>query len=170
MSSRYFTVEEANKLLPEISALMETLQARRANVIESRQEMVDLLARNQSDVGGPVASALVQDFIAIETLAQQIRSYGCIIKDLNTGLVDFLSRRGEREVYVTAKDRLIVMGATAMPGLWEWALIRLRAWRMADRSWLARGTALVTGASVALLAVAVGFVVGSRRRRASAPE
>ncbi|MCB0042931.1 MAG: SDR family NAD(P)-dependent oxidoreductase [Caldilinea sp.] len=78
--------------------------------------------------------------------------------------------RGEREVYVTAKDRLIVMGATAMPGLWEWALVRLRAWRMADRSRLARATALVTGASAALLAVAVGFVVGSRRRRASAPE
>jgi hypothetical protein len=100
MTSRYFTVEEANELLPEISVLMEALQIRRANVIESRQEMAELLARNRSDVGGPVASALVQDFIAIETIAQQIRSFGCIIKDLNTGLVDFLSKRGEREVYL----------------------------------------------------------------------
>ena len=72
--------------------------------------------------------------------------------------------RGEREVYVTAKDRLIVMGATAMPGLWEWALIRLRAWRMADRSRLARGAALLAGTGAALLAIGVGLVVGVRRR------
>lgn len=100
MSVRYFTVKEANALLPEINALMESLQARRANVVESRQPMVELLSRQQSDVGGPVASALVQDFIAIEDLARQIRSYGCLIKDLNTGLVDFLSRRGDRDIYL----------------------------------------------------------------------
>jgi len=73
--------------------------------------------------------------------------------------------RGEREVYVTVKDRLVVMGATAMPGLWEWSLIRFRAWRMVDRSRLARGAALVTGAGAALAAISVGFVVGSRHGR-----
>jgi len=30
----------------------------------------------------------------------QIRSHGCLIKDLNTGLVDFLSKRDGREVYL----------------------------------------------------------------------
>jgi len=100
MTVRYFTVDEANTLLPEISSLMESLQARRASVIESKQDMVELLSKQQSDVGGPVASALVQDFIAIEDLARQIRSYGCLVKDLNSGLVDFLSKRGDREVYL----------------------------------------------------------------------
>lgn len=100
MSTRYFTLEDANELLPEIIALMEALQARRANVIESRKQVSELLASGQSDVGGPVASALAQDFIAIETLAQKIRSYGCVIKDLNSGLVDFLSKRSGREVYL----------------------------------------------------------------------
>lgn len=100
MTVRYFTVDEANALLPEISSLMESLQARRANVVESRQHMVELFSRRQSDVGGPVASALVQDFVAIEGLARRIRSYGCVIKDLNSGLVDFLSKRDDREVYL----------------------------------------------------------------------
>ena len=100
MTVRYFTVDEANALLPEISELMESLQARRTRVVESRQHMVELLSKRRSDVGGPVASALVQDFIAIEDLARQIKSYGCLIKDLNTGLVDFLSKRGDREVYL----------------------------------------------------------------------
>ena len=100
MTVRYFTVDEANTLLPEISSLMESLQARRASVIDSKQDMVELLSKQQSDVGGPVASALVQDFMAIENLARQIRSYGCLVKDLNSGLVDFLSKRGDREVYL----------------------------------------------------------------------
>lgn len=100
MTIRYFTVEEANELLPEINALMEALQARRANVIEARPQARQLLASGNSDIGGPVASALTQDFMAIETLAQKIRSHGCIIKDLNNGLVDFLSKRDGREVYL----------------------------------------------------------------------
>jgi hypothetical protein len=100
MSARYFTIEEANELLPEISALMESLQARRASVIESKPEMTELLAKNQSDVGGPIAAAMTRDFIAIESLANRIRSHGCVIKDLNSGLVDFLSEREGREVYL----------------------------------------------------------------------
>jgi len=70
--------------------------------------------------------------------------------------------QGEREVYVTAKDRLIVVGATAMPGLWQWSLMRLRAWRMSRRSLAARATALIAGA--ALLVAGIGFVVGRHRR------
>lgn len=100
MAVRYFTVEEANELLPAINALMERLQNRRQNIITSRKELNDVLANEQSDFGGPSASALVQDFIAIEALAEQIRAHGCVIKDLNTGLVDFLSRREDREVYL----------------------------------------------------------------------
>lgn len=100
MSTRYFTLEDANDLLPEISALMEALQARRANVIEARDQVGDLLTGGHSDFGGPVPSALAQDFIAIEALAQKIRSHGCVIKDMNSGLVDFLSKRNGREVYL----------------------------------------------------------------------
>jgi short-subunit dehydrogenase len=39
--------------------------------------------------------------------------------------------RNQREVYVTAKDRLFVLGANALPGLFEWAMIRLRRQRLA---------------------------------------
>lgn len=37
---------------------------------------------------------------------------------------------GEREVYITWKDRLFVWGATAAPGPFEWAMRRLRAKRL----------------------------------------
>jgi hypothetical protein len=100
METQYFTVEEANALLPEIEFLMEQLLERRAKVIESRDLIAGILEDVQSNVGGPAASAMVQEFLAIERLAKKIRSHGCIIKDLNNGLVDFPSIREGREVYL----------------------------------------------------------------------
>jgi len=100
MTTRYFTVEEANSLLPEIEPLMARLLERRAKVVRQRREISDILEDGTSDVGGAVPSALVQDFIVIERLVRRIRSYGCIIKDVNTGLIDFLSERDGREVFL----------------------------------------------------------------------
>jgi len=68
---------------------------------------------------------------------------------------------GEREVYVTLKDRLVVAGATAMPGVWQWSLMQLRAWRRTQRSPLVRGAALLAG--TALLAVGLGLAMGRRQ-------
>lgn len=100
MTTRYFTIEEANSLLPEIEPLMARLLERRAKVVRQRKEIADILEDGTSDVGGAVPSELVQDFIAIERLVRRIRSYGCIIKDVNTGLIDFLSERDGREVFL----------------------------------------------------------------------
>ena len=79
---------------------MNQLLDRRAKVVEARHEVADVLESQVGDVGGRAASELVQDFIAIEQLARKIRSYGCILKDLNVGLVDFLAQRDGREVYL----------------------------------------------------------------------
>ena len=100
MPAQYFTVEEANTLLPELEPLMAQLLERRAKVVASRSKISAILKDIRSDVGGPEASELVQDFIVIQRLANKIRSHGCIIKNLNAGLVDFLSERDGREVYL----------------------------------------------------------------------
>lgn len=100
MSIRYFTVEEANALLPEIRPLMAELLTRRAKVVDMRRDLVPILKRPHLEVGGGIASNIVQDFITIERLAKKIRSYGCVIKDLNAGLVDFLCERNGRDVYL----------------------------------------------------------------------
>lgn len=43
-------------------------------------------------------------------------------------------QRGEREVYITAKDRLFVWGATTFPGLFTWAATTLRRVRVRSGS------------------------------------
>ena len=40
--------------------------------------------------------------------------------------------RNRREVYVTVKDRMFVWGATTAPGLFEWAITRLRRQRVKE--------------------------------------
>lgn len=100
MPARYFTVQEANELLPELEPLVGELLERRARVVAMRKQLGDTLDDVQSDVGGPVQSQMVQDFMAIERLVNRIRSYGCILKDMNSGLLDFLSERDGREVYL----------------------------------------------------------------------
>ena len=40
------------------------------------------------------------DFAVIERQIAELQSYGCVIKDLNGGLVDFLAERNGREVYL----------------------------------------------------------------------
>ena len=100
MAAHYFTVAEANSLLPEIRPLMAELMERRARVVSTRGEMEPMLAMGGSNFGGIQASEMVKEFIAIERLANKIRSKGCVIRDLNAGLVDFLSEREGREVYL----------------------------------------------------------------------
>ena len=79
---------------------MAELMERRARVVSKRGELAGMFESSQSDFGGPKASEMVLEFIAIERLAKRIRSKGCVIRDLNAGLLDFLSEREGREIYL----------------------------------------------------------------------
>ncbi|MGH2536231.1 MAG: DUF2203 domain-containing protein [Candidatus Promineifilaceae bacterium] len=100
MPARYFSLQEANALLPELEPLMADVLERRAKVARMRGQVAGMLERQGADVGGPAASALVRDFMKIERLVRKIHAYGVVIKDLNAGLLDFLSKRDGREVYL----------------------------------------------------------------------
>ncbi len=100
MVTKYFTLEEANELLREIRPLMRQLLERRAKVSRMREQITPLVQDYHLDVGGVVASELTIDFITIDYLTKKIQSYGCVIKDLNAGLLDFLTERNGREVYL----------------------------------------------------------------------
>lgn len=99
-ATKYFTLEEANALLPQIEPLMAQLLERRAKAARLSQEIKSLLADTRLDVGGAVPAELTQDFAAIEKLVKDIQSFGCVVKNLNAGLLDFLTVRDGREVYL----------------------------------------------------------------------
>jgi hypothetical protein len=97
---KYYTVEEANALLPKLEPLMKQLLARRARATRLAQQMGHLLGDYRSNVGAAELSVLTQDFAAIERMLAKIRAYGVVIKDINAGLLDFLSERNGRDVYL----------------------------------------------------------------------
>jgi hypothetical protein len=100
MSAKYYTLDEANELIEEIKPLMADLLERRARVVGTRGEIAGILQDTTSNVGNRKASLMVQDFLAIEALVKEIRAFGCSIKDLNVGLLDFLTKIDGREVYL----------------------------------------------------------------------
>lgn len=100
MAIRYFTVDEANALLPELEPLVGRLLELRARASHSARQLSGVLGDLRSDIGGPQASRLVGEFAEIESLVERITSYGCVIKSLEAGLLDFLCERDGRDVYL----------------------------------------------------------------------
>ena len=100
MSVRYFTVEEANKALIEIKPLMRQLLETQAKAVRKSREIEHLLHDTHVDFGGAVPSELTRHFALIEDLLDQIRSVGCVVKNLEAGLVDFLAKIDGRDVYL----------------------------------------------------------------------
>jgi hypothetical protein len=100
MKSRYFTVDEANALLPVIEPLVGELLERRARVVVSRQSLGAVLDDYHSNVGGLTATEMAVEFDTIQTLVARIQAHGCVLKDTNSGLVDFLAEKNGREVYL----------------------------------------------------------------------
>ncbi len=100
MPARYYSIDEVNEMLPAISDLMGELLERRAKVARERDGLQELLSDKRSNVGSAQASAVVKEFIQIERLVDKILDFGCQIKDLNGGTIDFLTQRNGREVYL----------------------------------------------------------------------
>jgi hypothetical protein len=100
MTVRYFTREEANEVLIELKPLMAQLLERKAKAVRMSRQLENLFEESHIDFGGPVPTELAQDFVIIESLLSQIRSYGCVVKNLEAGLIDFLTKINDRDVYL----------------------------------------------------------------------
>ena len=100
MPARYFTLEEANALLPKIEPIMDSLLTRRAKAAKMSRNVSELFEDVHVDRGSPILSELTLDFAAIEQMIAELQNYGCVVKDLNVGLLDFLAQKNGREVYL----------------------------------------------------------------------
>jgi hypothetical protein len=102
---RRFTPEEANAELEEIRPLVARLVACRLEQRRLQAERQDLAARIAGNGGGIDASALAgleeaeqRERAEIITCVNAIHERGAIVKDLDTGLVDFPALREGEEI------------------------------------------------------------------------
>lgn len=104
--TRFFTVDEANALLPELEPLMARLQQLGQELSDVRSRLAGLqwkvrgnghLAPADLEADTRRARALAEE---VEALVARIQALGCEVKDIELGLVDFPALRNGRPVYL----------------------------------------------------------------------
>lgn len=98
--ARYFTVEEANTMLEVIRPLMREILDIRQLIFQKQPEMVPVLNRLLDNGGNLVASQVALEIEQLHVLIGHLLATGVSLKDINSGLVDFLSQRDGRDVYL----------------------------------------------------------------------
>jgi hypothetical protein len=105
MALRFFTPEEANAALPELRPLVEAMvDAKR--VLDEAQERRDAVGRRIAGNGGGIApaelAALEQEVndaaTALAAAIGEVQALGVLVKDLDSGLVDFPAKRDGEDI------------------------------------------------------------------------
>jgi hypothetical protein len=99
-SKRYFTLAEANEALVELRPLVGQMLEIRQELLDLQPELEPVLQKVLGNGGGKVASQAVAYFERLEELIGRIQQLGVELKDINSGLLDFLSLRDGRDVYL----------------------------------------------------------------------
>jgi hypothetical protein len=97
---RYFTLDEANALLEELRPLVGKMLEIRQILLDLQPELEPVLRKVLNNGGNQVASQAAVHFEELRELVDRIQASGVELKDINSGLLDFRSLRGGREVYL----------------------------------------------------------------------
>jgi hypothetical protein len=94
MTRRYFNVEDAQALLPRLSEMLEALRRLRDQTVLQKTRLDQLWTR--LDAGEPVLTSLGEQQREMDRLtaglvaaAKDVEATGCLLRDVDLGLVDF---------------------------------------------------------------------------------
>ena len=100
MSNRYFTLAEARAVLPRVKQLMQMVQAARQEILRLRPEVWPMLRKASLNGGSREAGELLIHFQRLENGVKGIMNMGIIVKDVDQGIIDFLGKRNDQDVYL----------------------------------------------------------------------
>lgn len=105
--ARYFTLEEATALLPQLTPMLEEIAALGSRLMRAERERAsrEWKARtngrvHQADRSGPEPAARSELLAALNAAVGRLRRLGIELKDPTTGLIDFPSLREGRVVFL----------------------------------------------------------------------
>jgi hypothetical protein len=96
---RHFSREEANALLPQLSALLTQLR-------EAKDELTDTDAHEAlaeaapTNGGGEEGRQVGTAFLEVRRLLETVERAGIVLRDIDRGLIDFPALIDGREVYL----------------------------------------------------------------------
>ncbi len=107
MPQKLFTLDEANGLLPALEPLVRRLTAKRQE-LRGHQQVLGEFRVKASRNGGALPGSRFADAKTESTRlaaeihegVQEIESWGCVLKDLDHGLVDFPAQRGTDQIFL----------------------------------------------------------------------
>jgi hypothetical protein len=111
MAERFFNLEEAERLLPALEKLLRAARQSKQE-LEATDETLNQARNRVMQLGGslPERTVLAQrrlereQFVAqLQAALQQISESGVLVKDLDTGLVDFPCLLNNQEIYLCWK-------------------------------------------------------------------
>ena len=116
---KLFSEEEANELIPRLDILMRQLQMQatslRARIDELSVDDPSILHSQMSEIVGRYPE--LRSFATnMAEAAAQIESFGCILKDIDLGLIDFPYDAGDEVVFLC----------------WQFGESRVIAWHSVD--------------------------------------
>lgn len=108
LKAKLFSVEEANSLLPEIGTILDEFKDRKNLFFELKEEVLELTEIVDGE-GYRSEELIKKERILraiskeIENLFEEIAKLGCIVKDIDNGLVDFISIFQGKKVFLCWK-------------------------------------------------------------------
>ncbi len=112
MKKKYYTLDEANAVLPEVKKLTAKIYATddmRQEKQKAYSEIMYAIAQNGGDIPEnyiyQLAKALARSTRHLQRLIDNLQSkYQCEVKGMHPMLVDFYALRDGREIYLCWKD------------------------------------------------------------------
>jgi hypothetical protein len=110
MAEKHFTLEEADRLLPRLRPILQQLVVVHREMGAKRHKMEELRAQVRGNGATAEGRAFAKLKADLESMArelregiEQIEGFGCLVKDLDAGLIDFPARRQGQEVLLCWK-------------------------------------------------------------------
>src|SRR6202030_827370 len=102
--AHYFTREEAEALLPQISIVLRKIQQSR-KALQEDEETLEALRLQAMGNGHHLHERIINLQTAVsehvktfQKMLVELHNFGCELKDPDMGLIDFLSRREGHEI------------------------------------------------------------------------
>jgi hypothetical protein len=111
MSDEIFNLDRAERLLPKVEQLLRIALEEKSRISTLGREQAKMIERIIVQGGTRVNPAQFstckqgkeEAAARLRQTAEEIESLGCLLKDLDIGLVDFPSKLGDRELYLCWK-------------------------------------------------------------------
>ena len=98
--SRLFTVREANALIPKLKELLKDVSTHRDAMREKAPHMEPILVSAATNGGGKIGSEYGVEAYSLYQAIERIRDTGVLLRDLDTGLLDFPHERDNRIIFL----------------------------------------------------------------------